>query len=82
MKFIIYHLGNHYIAYCKIQNDWYYFNDMNSSFASKENPPLKGENGSNTYPVAIYYVLKKWFYFINIINWFNFSIIKTKISLF
>ena len=58
-KFIIYHLGYHYIAYCKIENKWYYFNDMSSSFASESNPPLKGEKGSNTYPVAIYYVKKK-----------------------
>ena len=60
LKFIIYHLSFcHFTAYCKIENDWYYFDDLNHSFASKENPPLNTENQSGKYPVILYYVKKK-----------------------
>ena len=59
LKFIIYHSGGHYTAYCKIQNDWYLFNDLNSCFAKKENPPLKIDDKKSIYPVALYYAKKK-----------------------
>ena len=60
LKFILYHKSyGHYIAYCKIEDDWYYFNDLSDSFAIKENPPIKDENKSDIYPVILYYVKKK-----------------------
>ena len=60
LKFILYHESyGHYIAYCKIEDDWYYFNDLIHSFAIKESPPIKDENQSYIYPVILYYVKKK-----------------------
>lgn len=60
LKFILYHMSyGHYIAYCKIEDDWYYFNDLSHSFAIKENPPIKDEKKSDQYPVILYYVKKK-----------------------
>lgn len=60
LKFILYHKSyGHYIAYCKIEDDWYYFNDLSHSFAIKGNPPIKDEKNSNQYPVILYYVKKK-----------------------
>ena len=60
LKFIIYHKNDyHYIAYCKIKDEWFYFNDLNHCFANKEKPPLKEKKEENIYPVVIYYVKKK-----------------------
>ena len=60
LKFILYHMSFcHYIAYCKVENDWYYFNDLNHTYAAKGNPPIKDENKSNIYPIILYYVKKK-----------------------
>ena len=41
LKFIIYHMSyGHYISYCKIGDFWYYFDDLQSDYAKRENPPL------------------------------------------
>ena len=60
LRFLIYHKSyGHYIAYAKIQRDWYYFDDLNHKYATKENPPLKDNKTGDIYPVAFYYVKKK-----------------------
>ena len=42
LKFMIYHLSfGHYVAYCKIEDDWYCFNDCSGTYATKENPFIK-----------------------------------------
>ena len=57
LQFILYHESyGHYIAYSKIKEDWYYFNDMSGGEASKQNPPLTEQNGEYIYPVVLYYV--------------------------
>ena len=39
---MIYHLSfGHYIAYCKIEDEWYCFNDLSGTYATKENPFIK-----------------------------------------
>ena len=54
LKFMVYHLSfGHFIAYCKIEDEWYCFNDLNGTFAIKENPfikenhPIKVDNNNN-----------------------------------
>lgn len=64
LQFIIYHSscdlwGGHYFAYQKIKGDWYYFNDIDSDYAQKTNPPLNDTNEYSNFPVIIYYVLNK-----------------------
>jgi hypothetical protein len=64
LQFIIYHsscsLSNgHYFAYQKIKGEWYYFNDLNSDYAQKINPPLNDTDEKSNFPVIIYYVLNK-----------------------
>ena len=61
LKFIIFHCysgenSGHYIAYSKINNDWYIFNDLSTDYAEKEKPPLKNNQKGNIYPVIFYYV--------------------------
>ena len=54
LKFMVYHLSfGHFIAYCKIEDEWYCFNDLSGTFAIKENPfikenhPIKVDNNNN-----------------------------------
>ena len=59
LKFIVYHKSyGHYIAYSKIKDDWYFFNDLGGNEANIENPPLTDKNGEDIYPVVLYYVKK------------------------
>ena len=62
LKFVIYHSSNslssgHYVAYEKINEEWFNFNDMHSDYAIKEKPPLDDFNENSNFPVIIYYVL-------------------------
>ena len=64
LQFIIYHSSNslssgHYFAYQKIKGDWYYFNDTNSDYAKKQNPPLSDTNEGSDFPVIMYFALIK-----------------------
>ena len=57
LRFLIYHKSyGHYVAYVKIQEDWYIFNDLNFNYANKFIPPLKDDKKGDIYPVALYYV--------------------------
>ena len=62
LQFIIYHSScslscGHYFAYQKIKGEWYYFNDLDSDYAQKRNPPLNDTNENSNFPVIVYYVL-------------------------
>ena len=41
----------------KIKGEWYYFNDCDSDYAQKINPPLNDTNENSNFPVILYYVL-------------------------
>ena len=61
LKFIIYHncdgeYSGHYTAYSKINNVWYFFNDLSSVYAEKKNPPLKDNKENDLLPVIMYYL--------------------------
>ena len=49
--------SGHYVAYEKINEEWFNFNDMHSDYAIKEKPPLDDFNENSNFPVIIYYVL-------------------------
>ena len=62
LQFIIYHSScslsrGHYFAYQKIKGEWYWFNDLDSDYAQKKNPPLNDTDENSNFPVIIYYVL-------------------------
>ena len=63
LKFIIYHScfsneRGHYKAFCKINNDWYLFDDLDRRFAIKKAPVLKDNKDIDFYPVILYYIKK------------------------
>ena len=61
LKFAIYHKScGHFIAYSKIRNEWYLFDDCSNDYASKEKPPLDNVTDENVCSVCFYYVLSEW----------------------
>ena len=58
LKFIIYYNENHYIAYSKIKNNWYIFDDLSNNEAKLAYPPLDNNQNNSEYLVILYYVKK------------------------